>query len=242
MISHYEWIETQALWLLRMIFKDCWTFFDRWSFDISPVTFGRNFIRFSMATSISLFSAISIDAAYNNSQTCSPRLRSFIMANLKISIISAAEKKQGQWTILEIVWQLVLRQIISYANSDGHKNVVWKIRHLWIRGSTKQPNHPLSRCVWPKMMLFKVVLVTSELSALGEVGDFISQLFTTKTLETFSYSYYFGTHSSSTLKILKNTRNLSVSRNCITSYKVQTVKLKSIFIISQWAFLLALKY
>ena len=63
---------------------------------------------------------------------------------------------------------------------------------------TNQTNQPLSWRVWTKAMLFKVVLVTSELSGLGE--GMSTQLFTTSTLETMSYTYYNGTPSNPTLK------------------------------------------
>ena len=36
-----EWIETLEHWRW-LLFRDCWTFSARWSFDISPITFGRN--------------------------------------------------------------------------------------------------------------------------------------------------------------------------------------------------------
>ena len=49
-------------------------------------------LRFSMVTPIPLFSAISMDAAYNNSQT-SQLLRSFIIVNLQTSSIFAAEAR-----------------------------------------------------------------------------------------------------------------------------------------------------
>ena len=51
-------------------------------------------------------------------------------------------------------------------------------------------------------MQFKVVLVTSELSALGE-GVLRTQIFAISTLETMSCSYYNGTPSSPTLQISK---------------------------------------
>ena len=61
--SHYDWIETQEPWWWRIHFMDYWTFSGRWSFDISPVTFGRNSFRSSMVTLILLFFAISMDAS-----------------------------------------------------------------------------------------------------------------------------------------------------------------------------------
>ena len=44
------------------------------SLTVSPFIFGRNSFRYPMVTPISLFSTISMDAAYNNFQAFSPLL------------------------------------------------------------------------------------------------------------------------------------------------------------------------
>ena len=50
-------------------------------------------------------------------------------------------------------------------------------------------------------------------------------------METIYYSSYYGTPSSTFLIILENARDISVSRNYKTSYKVQAVQTKLLFIL-----------
>ena len=79
---------------------------------------------------------------------------------------------------------------IVWNNSrKGTIKVVLKLRQLWIRGY--QPTQPTIELLLYKTMLFKVVIITSELSVLeagrGGGGDFENStfhVFTTQTLET----------------------------------------------------------
>ena len=124
------------LWPLVL---DIWTFSDRWSVVISPVTFGRNSFRFSMVTLIPASSEISIDAAYNNSQTSSTLLRSFIIANLQISNISAAEARSMNDPWSSVTTGPTTDKIVCKSRR-GTTDVILNVRQLWIRGY--QPNQP----------------------------------------------------------------------------------------------------
>ena len=137
-------VQSSALWMNRdsrtltmkttALFEDCWTWSHCSSFDISPVTFVRN--SFSMLISMQFFTAISMEASCNGSQTSSSLLRSFIIANWPIRNISAAE-------ILSINDNLSNvttgprghgRDIILFNTWRGTRKVALKSRHPCIRG------------------------------------------------------------------------------------------------------------
>ena len=73
---------------------------------------------------------------HDHCQTSSPFLRSFVMINSADMQYFRCWSKFNEWSILvQVTWQLVLRQIMSVCKFwRGAIKVVLKSRQLWIRG------------------------------------------------------------------------------------------------------------